>query len=90
MNRVNRTQIGRGTDFKQDIVDYIGINCYFPTIGNFFEKCINHIAGKDFTEEFLTFIQVEQRRSIVMITTRIQQFCKKHNKNICRYDGLKL
>ena len=25
--KVNRSQYGRGTDFKQDIVDYIGNNC---------------------------------------------------------------
>ena len=34
--RINRTQYGRGTDFKQDIVEYIGNNCYIPTSGNCF------------------------------------------------------
>ena len=34
--KVNRSQYARGTDFKQDIVQYIGNNCYIPTIGNCF------------------------------------------------------
>ena len=28
--KVNRYQYGRGTDFKQDIVENIGNNCYIP------------------------------------------------------------
>ena len=39
--KVNRSKYGRGTDFKQDIVEYIGNNCYIPTSGNCFIKCIN-------------------------------------------------
>ena len=26
-NKIDRSQFGRGTDFKQDIVDYRGNNC---------------------------------------------------------------
>ena len=55
--KVNRSQYGRGTDFKQDIVEYIGNNCYIPTSGNCFIKCINYFTKKDYTEEFLTFIR---------------------------------
>ena len=54
--RVNRTPYGRGTDFKQDIVEYTGNDCYIPTSGNCFIKIINHLTGKGYTEEFLTFI----------------------------------
>ena len=39
--KVNRSQYGGGTDLKQDIVEYIGNNCYIPTSGNCFIKCIN-------------------------------------------------
>ena len=60
--KVNRSQYGRGTDFKQDIVEYIGNNCYIPTSGNCFIKCINHFLKKDYTEKFLNFIRTEQRR----------------------------
>ena len=50
--KVNRSQYGRGTDFKQDIVEYIGNNCYIPTSGSCFIKCINYYTRKDYTEEF--------------------------------------
>ena len=36
--KVNRSQYSRGTDFKQDIVEYIGNNCYIPTSGKCFIK----------------------------------------------------
>ena len=38
-NRVDRSQYGRGTDFKQGIVEYIGKNCFIPTRCNCFIKC---------------------------------------------------
>ena len=50
-------------------------------------KCINYFTKKDYTEEFLTFIRTEQRRSNVMTAARIQPFCRKHNINIGCYDG---
>ena len=59
---VNRSQFGRGTEFKQDIVEYIGNTCYIPTGGNCFKKCVNYLNGKDYTEEFITYIPTEQRR----------------------------
>ena len=75
--KVNKSQYGRGTDFKQDIVEYIGNNCYIPSSGNCFIKCINYFTKKDYTEEFLTFIRTEQRRSNVMTSARIQPFCRR-------------
>jgi len=45
--RVNRSQYGRGTGFKQDIVEYIGNICYTSTSGNCFIKFNNHLTGKD-------------------------------------------
>ena len=88
--KVNRSQYGRGTDFKQDIVEYIGNNCYIPTSGNCFIKCINYFTKKDYTQEFLTFIRTEQRRSNVMTAARVQPFCRKHNINIGCYDGFRV
>ena len=88
--KVNRSQYGRGTDFKQDIVEYIGNNCYIPTSGNCFINCINYFTKKDYTEEFLTFIRTEQRRSNVMTAARIQPFCRKYNINIGCYDGFRV
>ena len=87
--KVNRSQYGRATDFKQDIVEYIGSNCYIPTSGNCFIKCIIYFIciNKDYTEDFLTFFRTEQRRSNVMTSARVQPFCRKHNVNIGYYDG---
>ena len=51
-NRVNRAQYGRGTDFKHDIVEYMGNNCYIPTSGNCFIKCSKCFTDRDYTEEF--------------------------------------
>ena len=89
-NKVNTSQYGRGTDFKQDFVEYIGNNCFIPTSGNCFKKCNNYFTEKDFTEEFLIFIRNEQRRSNVMTTLRVQPFCRKYNVNIGYYDGFRV
>ena len=88
--KVSRSQYGRGTDFKQDIIEYKGNNCYIPTSGNCFIKCINYFTEKDYTEEFLTFIRTEERRSSVMTSARVQLFCRKHNINIGCYDGFRV
>ena len=37
-NKVNRSQYGKGTNFKQDIVEFIGNNCYIPISGKCFIK----------------------------------------------------
>ena len=88
--KVNRSQNGRGTDFKQDIVEFRCNNCYIPTSGNCFINCNSYFTKKDYTEEFLTFIRTEQRRSNVMTSARIQPFCRKHNINIGCYDGFRV
>ena len=36
--RVNRSQYGRGTDFKQNFVDHVGSDCFIPTSGTCFYK----------------------------------------------------
>ena len=71
----------------QEIVEYHGQNCYIPTSGMCFIKCINYFTKKDYTEEFLTFIRTEKYRSGVMTTARIQPFCKKYNINIGYFNG---
>ena len=88
--KVNRSQYARGTDFKQDFVEYIGNNCYIPTSGNCFIKCNNYFTKKDYTQEFLALIRTEQRRSNVMTSSRIQPFCRKYNINIGCYDGFRV
>ena len=88
--KVRRFEYGGGADFKRNIVKYIGNNCYIPTSGNCFIKCINYFTKKDYTQEFLTFIRTEQRRSNFVTPARIQPFCKKYNINLGYYDGYRV
>ena len=53
-------------------------------------KGMNYFTKKEYIEEFLSFIQSEQRRSNVMTSARIQPFCKKHNINIGCFDGTRI
>ena len=55
-----------------------------------FFKCISYFTKKDYTEEFLTLIRTERRRSSVMTCARIQPFCKKDNINIGCFDGTRI
>ena len=40
-NKVNRSQYGNGCDFKHEIIEYQGNNCFIPTKVYCFVKCIN-------------------------------------------------
>ena len=55
-----------------------------------FIKCIKHFTEKDYTEEFLTFIRTEQRRSNVMTSARNQPFCRNYIINIGCFDGTRI
>ena len=88
--KVNRSQYATSTDFKQDIVDYIGNNCYIPTSGISFINCIIYFTKKVYTQEFLTYIRTEHRRSNVMTSARIQLFCRKSNINIGCFDEFRV
>ena len=87
---VKRSAYGRGTNYMHEIVEYHGQNCFIPTSGMCFIKCIIYFTNKDYTEEFLTFIRNEQRRSNLMTSARIQPFCKKYNINIGCFDGTRI
>ena len=87
---VKRSAYGKGANFMQEIVEYHGRNCYIPTSGMCFIKCINYFTKKDYTEEFLTFIRSEQRRSNVMTSARVGSFCRKYNINIGCSDGTRI
>ena len=76
LNVVRRSAYGRCTNYMQKIVEYHGQNCYIPTSGMCFIKCINYFTKKDYTEKFLNFFRSEQRRSKVMTSARIQRFVK--------------
>ena len=86
-NVVIRSSYGKGTNYMQESLEYHGQNCYIPTSGMCFIKCIKYFTKKDYTEDLLTFIRSEQRGSNVMTSVRIQPFCKKYNINIGCFDG---
>ena len=73
-NRVNRSQYGRGTSFRQPFVEYIANNCYIPISGMCFIKCNKYFTNKDYTEEFRDFIENEKHSIGVMTSARIQPF----------------
>ena len=43
-NLVNRSQYGNGCGFKNEIIEYRGNNCFIPTKGYCFVKCINFLT----------------------------------------------
>ena len=87
---VKRSAYGKGSNYMQEIVEYQGKNCYIPTSGMCFINCFNYFTKKDYTEEFLTFIRSEQRRSNVMTSARFQPFCRKYNINIGCFDATRI
>ena len=88
--RVISAQYAWGRDFKQKIVKYKGNNCVIPTSNNCFIKCIKYLTSIDYTQEYLTFIRIEQSRSNVMTTAKIQTFCKKQTIKIGCYDWFRV
>ena len=84
---VKRSAYGKGINYMQEIVEYHGQNCYIPTSGMCFFKCINYFTKKDYREEFLTSIRSEQRRSNIMTSARTQPFFRKYNINVGCFDG---
>ena len=86
-NKVNRSQYGNGCDFKHEIIEYRGNNCFIPTKAYCFIKCINFLTGEDYKQQYLEFIRSEQRRSNIMTTARNQPFCRANNFNVGYYDG---
>ena len=46
------SEYGRVTGFRQDIVEFIGDNCFIPTSGNCFVKCSKCLPGKNYTEDY--------------------------------------
>ena len=81
-NKVNRSQYGNGCSFDKIIIEYRGNNCYIPTKGYCFVKCINYSTGEDYKQKYLDFIRNEKRRSNIMTMARIQPFCKANNINL--------
>ena len=50
-NKVNRSQYGNGCDFKHEIIEYRGNNCYIPSNSYCFVKRIIFFTGQDYKEQ---------------------------------------
>ena len=81
-NLVSRSQYGNGCDFKHEIIKYRGNNCFIPTKGYCFVKCINFLTDEDYQEQYLNFIRNEKRRSNIMTKASIQPFCRANYINL--------
>ena len=55
-NKVNRSQYGNGGDFKHEIIEYRGNNCFILAKGYCFVKCVNFLTGEGYKEQYLDFI----------------------------------
>ena len=86
-NKVNRSQYGNGCDFKHEIIEFRRNNCFIPTKGYCFVKCINFLTGQDHKKHYFDFIRNEKRRSNIMTKARIQPFCRANNFNLGYFDG---
>ena len=84
---IKRSNYGKGTNHLFDIDEYFGTNCYIPTGNNCFVKCINYLTGKDYTSEYLEFINESDRRKNVMTLARIQPFVKKYEIDLGYFNG---
>ena len=89
-NLVNRSQYGNGCDFKHEIIEYRGNDCFIPTKGYCFIKCNNFITGEDYKEQYLDFIPNEKRRSNIMTKARIQPLCRAYNIILRYFDGIRV
>ena len=86
-NKVNRSQYGNGCSFDKIIIEYRGNNCYIPTKGYCFVKCINFITGQDYKQQYLDFIRNEKRRSNIVTMARIQPCLRKLGIDLGYYNG---
>ena len=85
--KVNRSQYENGCSFDKIIIEYRGNNCFIPTKGYCFIKCVNFLTGQDYKDKYLDFIRNEKRRSNIMTKARIQPFCRANNINLGYWDG---
>ena len=69
------------------ISEYQGNNCFIPTKGFCFIKCINYLTGQDYKQQYLDFIRNEKRRSNNMTMARIQPCLRKLDIDLGYYYG---
>ncbi|ESO88750.1 hypothetical protein LOTGIDRAFT_165163 [Lottia gigantea] len=86
---IKRSRVGRGgTDLLKKINEYEGENCYIPTDGHCFIKCVNRVLNKDLTCKFQEYINgfSKANRKGVMTCARMNEFNKKFNTSFQIYN----
>ena len=81
-NLVRQGDFGSGCDFKLQSIENEGNNCYVPSIGYCFIKCINYLTNSDYKEQYLDFIRNEQKQSNIMTMARMQPCLRKLGVNL--------
>ena len=76
-SKINRCEYGNGCSFDKLIIEYLGNNCFIPTKGYCFVKCIKYLTGQEYKEQYLDFIRNEKRRTNIMTMARIQPCLRK-------------
>ena len=88
-NLVNISQYGNGSDFKHEIIEYQGHNCFIPTKVYCFVKCINFITGQVYKQQFLDS-NTSEKGTKIMTETRIQKICRTNSINLGFFDGTRV
>ncbi|ESO94421.1 hypothetical protein LOTGIDRAFT_175419 [Lottia gigantea] len=86
---INRSRVGRGgTDLLKKINEYKGENCYIPTDGHCFIKCVNRVLNKDLTYTFQEYINgfSKANRKGVMTCARMKELNKTFNTSFQKYN----
>ncbi|ESP00224.1 hypothetical protein LOTGIDRAFT_173385 [Lottia gigantea] len=88
-HEIKRSRVGRGgTDLLKKINEYEGENCFIPTDGHCFIKCVNRVLNKDLTCKFQEYINgfSKANRKGVMTCARMNEFNKKFNTSFQIYN----
>ena len=84
-NLVSRSQYGNGCDFKHEIIENRGNDCFIPTKGYCFVESINYLSVEIHKRQYLDFITNEKRGPNIMTKARIQPFCRANNIKLGYY-----
>ena len=70
--KVVRSLHGNGCDFNHEIIEYRSYNCFIPSGGYCFIRCVTFLTSLDYKQQYLEIIRNEDRRSNIMTKARIQ------------------
>ena len=86
-NLVNRSQYGKGSDFKHQIIEYRCVTCFTPSKRYCFIKCVNFLTDGDYKQHYLDFIRNGKRLTNITTMARIQPCLNKLGVNLGYYNG---